>query len=218
MPPKSKKNAVAVPVVPKVDSMTLLFRREVQSLLGTTPTAANGHPIEVVAAIERLSKSGLQQSVQLCRAGEETWVTRTEGGREYFPRVGRVQKRVRDAEEEDVVEVTPRKAAKVLSTPKGRKAPAAPRKLRHASSPTPDGGETETEGSLRSHETMRRNVIEALGRGKRRARRSEEVVVKAEEEEHDDLASLCGRVGGLEVEGAIDAGSSSFLLLSLRWS
>ena len=220
MPPKSKK-ASSLTLAPKIDPMTLLFRNEVRSLLGNTPTSRDGHPIEVLAAIERLSASGLQQSVQLCRAGEETWVTRTEGAREFFPRVGRVQKRARDADEIEEV-VTPRKVVKVLPTPqgKGKKAPGAPRKLRHASSPTPDGGETDRE-SLRSNETIRRNVIEALGRGTRRStRKSEEYAVKAEDDEGEhDLASLCGRVGGLDVQSTIGEGES-FLRFSssLRWT
>lgn len=93
--------------VSKPDAMTTLFRREVTSLLSlpppsTTPSGATpSTPIEVLAAIERISSGGMQQSVQLCRSGEETWVTRTEGGREWFPRVGRVQKRVRGTEEDE---------------------------------------------------------------------------------------------------------------------
>ncbi|GAA5956431.1 hypothetical protein JCM3765_005660 [Sporobolomyces pararoseus] len=89
----------------KPDAITLLFRREVQSLLSTAP-ALPSHipadtPVEVVACVERLSLSGIQQSVQLCQAGDETWVTRTEGARHYFPRAGRVQKRLRGTEEEN---------------------------------------------------------------------------------------------------------------------
>ncbi|GAA6011705.1 hypothetical protein JCM11491_000723 [Sporobolomyces phaffii] len=85
----------------KPDAITLLFRREVQSLLSTVPAlpshVAPDAPVHVVACVERLSLSGIQQSVQLCQAGDETWVTRTEGARQYFPRAGRVQKRLRGA-------------------------------------------------------------------------------------------------------------------------
>lgn len=92
----------------KPSPMTLLFRREVASLLATAPPnissdLLNNSDIELLAAIERISSSGQQQSVQLHRVGGErgeTWVTRTEGGREWFPRVGRVEKkRVRAASE-----------------------------------------------------------------------------------------------------------------------
>lgn len=99
--------------------MTLLFRREVASMLSNPPpratvprhlrhqAGADLDSIELLAAIERISSNGLQQSVQLHRVGGdggETWVTRTEGGREWFPRVGRVEKKriraVSDGEEE----------------------------------------------------------------------------------------------------------------------
>lgn len=232
--------------------MTLLFRREVTSFLSTAPSQSiNGAPVEVLAAVERLSSSGLQSSVQLCRAGEETWVTRTEGNREYFPRVGRVQKRVRggEEEEEEVAAVgdderqgleegttrTPKKSKdkKSKSTPtprqaearKTRSVPKAPSKSRSAAPAVPTTRWTSPTASeidaasLRSDETMRRAKMEVhealgeeLGRGKRRCNRrgTEESEINVKTEEGDELASLCGRVLGLDVKSAIDTGQSIY--------
>ncbi|KAM0749013.1 hypothetical protein T439DRAFT_382098 [Meredithblackwellia eburnea MCA 4105] len=76
----------------------LLFRREVSSFLKTAPANVNGaDDIECLAAIERIDNLGFQESVGLFKCGEQSWVTRTEGDRVYFPRVGRV-KRVRENE------------------------------------------------------------------------------------------------------------------------
>ncbi|GAA6058736.1 hypothetical protein JCM10212_003424 [Sporobolomyces blumeae] len=104
IPFASSKTAVAAKSSSKPDPITLLFRREVQSLLATPPCLPShvpaDTPVEVVACVERLSLSGIQQSVQLCQAGGETWVTRTEGARQYFPRAGRVQKRLRGGDDE----------------------------------------------------------------------------------------------------------------------
>ncbi|GAA5960352.1 hypothetical protein JCM21900_006541 [Sporobolomyces salmonicolor] len=124
-------------------SATLLFRREVQSMLSTplalpAPLPANA-PVEVVACLERLSTSGMQQSVQLCRAGEEEWVTRTEGERAYFPRVARVQKRARAAaenEEDDAADQDTEQEPPTSSSSARRAAPASPTKKQRTS----DGG------------------------------------------------------------------------------
>lgn len=88
----------------KPSPMIALFRREVTTFLSTPPSPhLLGKKVTILASIERISSNNLQQSVQLCSAGDETWVTRTEGQRDHFPRVGRVQKRVRndDDDEED---------------------------------------------------------------------------------------------------------------------
>lgn len=117
-PPKST-TAQGRPMAPIPKSMLSLFRSEVASLLSTPmllpPHLAgmDGGKVEVLAAVERLSAGGMQQSVQLCRIAAEgaeegdadewegeTWVTRTEGGRAYFPMTGRVQKRSRAVAEE----------------------------------------------------------------------------------------------------------------------
>lgn len=115
VPPIPGSNAPAP--IPKVDPIIALFRRECAHMLQTPllpPTlSAEAHnalvnqPIEVLAAMERISTNGSQQSVQICRVGGdtgETWVTRTEGERRFFPVVGRVSKRGRSpppVEEQD---------------------------------------------------------------------------------------------------------------------
>ncbi|GAA5937292.1 hypothetical protein JCM1841_006031 [Sporobolomyces salmonicolor] len=118
-------------------SATLLFRREVQSML-STPLALPSHlpanaSVEVLACLERLSTSGIQQSVQLCRAGEEEWVTKTEGERTSFPRVARVQKRARAAaavenEEDDGADQDTEQEPPTSSSSARRAAPASPTK------------------------------------------------------------------------------------------
>lgn len=259
----------------KPDAITLLFRREVQSLLSTPPTLPShipaNTPVEVVACVERLSLSGIQQSVQLCQAGEETWVTRTEGARQYFPRAGRVQKRLRGTEEmeqedeeqmdEEVAVESPTRKKKSkkshssrqdLETPDNdrgrgiatstsstskRNILAAPekkkkhRKSRQALSGdggnSDDGASTETEqsylGRTRSGRSpaMLTSIGEEgedaaqLGRGQRRCigRRTPQAstsagegLLKVKHEESDDLASLCGGVGGLEFRSTVDPG------------
>ncbi|KAL8292354.1 hypothetical protein RQP46_001820 [Phenoliferia psychrophenolica] len=230
---------VALPVA---DSMKLLFRREVANMLTLPPhlsdVDADGKPIEVevVAAIERLASSGQQQSIQLCRAGDVSWVTRTEGDRAYFPLVGRVSKRIRDADDDEHAEGAPAAAAKtgakkrkapVKKAAAAAKAPATP-DMAGAKRATPkapkkhkrqppiveedDEDEDEPATPLETNAAMRQRVEEALGRGKRHARSgrkgdSADVVVKAEENDEHDLESLCGGVGGLDVKSAIDAES-----------
>ncbi|GAA5923520.1 uncharacterized protein JCM15063_003674 [Sporobolomyces koalae] len=264
----------------KPDAITLLFRREVQSLLSTAP-ALPSHipadtPVEVVACVERLSLSGIQQSVQLCQAGDETWVTRTEGARQYFPRAGRVQKRLRGNDDEDdgnerdeedqdtgreraQLEPADKRAKKsrkrdsvrlpvetpinqessrsATSSARRRGSPSAPdrkkkrdyrRSRRDHNNEMPDfddGASTETE---RSHLAQTRGrqggdmlapIGEQVGesvqlrRGQRKcAGRSQTPVngsvevTKVKAEEADDVASLCGRVGGLEFRTTVDPG------------
>lgn len=101
-------------VTPRLNPMVAAFRREVVSMLNTPPPLPRhlAHlskgKVEVLAAFERISFHGeQQQSAQLCRVGGddgEMWVTRTEGKRYYFPNAGRVNKRAREAlnDEEDV--------------------------------------------------------------------------------------------------------------------
>lgn len=277
----SIKNAVATTPksssCSKPDAITLLFRREVQSLLSTPPSLPShipaNTPVEVVACVERLSLSGIQQSVQLCQAGEETWVTRTEGPRQYFPRAGRVQKRLRGngddddegdneqtggANEMEVESPIRRKKSKKhqsrqpgpeIETPRNegvadsstlrRNALDAPHKKKkhHRSSRSKasvdqvsDGGaSTETEQSYlaRTRRTQSPAMLTSigeegedgapLGRGRRRCagrltpQAESEGSFKVKHEEGDDLASLCGRVGGLEFRSTVDPGTSSLL-------
>lgn len=200
----AKKESTAL-----ADPMTLLFRREVQSMLTIAPPNVDpDQPVRVLAAIERLSLSGTQQSLQLCEAGTERWVTRTEGDRTYFPRLGRVNKhqpkRLREDDIEEEVEVK-NEDTPILETPRSSKKaksskmepPPAPRRARRAPSHPP------TETSVGSAESIRKHVEEALsrGKGKRRCvgRDSEEraFVLKSEP---DELESLCGRVDGLDVQ------------------
>ncbi|GAA5895729.1 hypothetical protein JCM5296_007407 [Sporobolomyces johnsonii] len=211
---------------------TMLFRREVQAMLSTPPASPSHIPantsVRVVASIERLSGSGMQESVQLCKAGEEEWVTRTEGERSYFPRVGRVQKRVRaavedeedeDDDEEDFEDTPVRPKKKSPSrrsarrhgadhdsepeTPiasSSRKAgPASPKKKQrksrhHADDDDEEGGAIAGPGPSSSSS--------ALGRGQRRCT-GRPSIVKKEHDEVDDLASLCGRVDGLDVRSTV---------------
>ncbi|KAK4046633.1 hypothetical protein OIV83_005916 [Microbotryomycetes sp. JL201] len=105
MPTKSKHATAA----PKPCAMTMLFRREVATLLGAAPAdirslhVGSGLGVEQLACFERVSTTGLQETVQLSRiqGTQDMWVTRTEGGREWFPRSGRVTKRVRGQAEDD---------------------------------------------------------------------------------------------------------------------
>ncbi|GAA5834946.1 hypothetical protein JCM3766R1_002049 [Sporobolomyces carnicolor] len=272
----------------KPDAITLLFRREVQSLL-STPPALPSHvpadtPVEVVACVERLSLSGIQQSVQLCQAGGETWVTRTEGGRQYFPRAGRVQKRLRGPEEdheetqdvedgEDLArerreapsgDATVRRkkskrsdARSQLETPANRASSSsqssssrrrtalAPKKKkkhdhrhRHRSDASQEVSDREDSDDAASTETERSHLARTrgghrvatltsigeedayepaqLGRGQRRCAGrnttpqhaktpvSELNGIQVKREESDDVASLCGRVGGLEFRSTVD--------------
>ncbi|GAA5885519.1 hypothetical protein JCM16303_002241 [Sporobolomyces ruberrimus] len=287
--PSSKRAVAAVPKSsPKPDAITLLFRREVQSLL-STPPALPSHipadtPVEVLACVERISLSNVQQSVQLCQAGAERWVTRTEGARHYFPRTGRVQKRLRGNEDEETetepqesmeedeedgqdglsggVTVRRKKSkrshsrretfetpnesergqASSSSSSARRRDPVAPqkkkkhsRKVRHEDrdghredQEFDDGASTETE---RSHLARTRDPAEpgtlsyiggggdepaSFGRGQRkcfgrnntsqggRAPTQEGAETAVKSEEADDLASLCGRVGGLEFRSTVD--------------
>ncbi|GAA5974352.1 hypothetical protein JCM21900_005217 [Sporobolomyces salmonicolor] len=247
-------------------SATLLFRREVQSML-STPLALPSHlpanaPVEVVACLERLSTSGMQQSVQLCRAGEEEWVTRTEGERTYFPRAGRVQKRARAAVEDEEEEEEgedfedapvaakkskssrrssrrhgadhdPQQEPRIASSSARKAAPGAPkkkhRKSRHADDDDEsfdDGASAETEqshlgrrapqnpgmlatvneeegGAIAGPGPSASSSSGVLGRGQRRCT-GRTFFVKKEHDEADDLASLCGRVDGLDVRSTVD--------------
>lgn len=153
---------------------TALFRSEVRAMLsGPPPCPAHiklksTDKVDVIGAFERLSSSGIQQSIQLCqvlpggsRAGGqgETWVTRMEGDRAYFPRQARLSKRLRRVDEsdeessdedkmledeahDDEAQATPhsRKKARTSTTSsKSKAAPEAPRKARKvapASSPS----------------------------------------------------------------------------------
>lgn len=235
--------------------MVLLFRREVSSFLLTSPAGASQDSTVVLAAIERISSSGMQESVQLCEntTGDVRWVTRTEGKREFFPRVGRVKanKRVRDDDEaeNEVVEeaeqegeeeeemmsvdkperfVTPKnrptqhkRSKHARTTPSSTStstrsngssgtprrapggAPNAP-KLRTRVRPTlPALAEGEefvplnlSRGEKDAESSMRKNVVEALARGGAGEGRG------GHESDLDDLASLCGRVDGLDVKSS----------------
>lgn len=234
MPSKTRSHAVSTkPGVSTVinakdstsDPMTLLFRREVQTMLTIAPPNVDPDtPVKVLAAIERLSLSGTQQSLQLCEAGNERWVTRTEGDRCFFPRLGRVNKqssssskrlREEDIDEEDDLDVvieTPKAKASSKGTSKKHKhhkkskdAPPAPQPLRRSrrgTTPPPSVAATET--SVGSAESIRLNVEEALsrGKGKRRCvgRDAEERAYVGEAASVDDLESLCGRVDTLDVQ------------------
>ncbi|GAA5854343.1 hypothetical protein JCM5353_008969 [Sporobolomyces roseus] len=285
----SSKNAVATTPKSsssssKPDAITLLFRREVQSLLSTPPTLPShipaNTPVEVVACVERLSLSGIQQSVQLCQAGEETWVTRTEGARTYFPRTGRVQKRLRGSEEEmeqgdeeqmdeEVVVESPTRKKKSKKTHSGRQELETPDNYRGRGSATSssstfnrnvlaapekkkkhrksrqeasrdgnsdDGASTETEQSYLGRTRGGRSPamltsigedVAQMGRGQRRCtgRRTPQActsegegLVKVKHEESDDLASLCGGVGGLEFRSTVDPGKLPVPLIFERSS
>ncbi|KAM0792010.1 hypothetical protein ACM66B_007121 [Microbotryomycetes sp. NB124-2] len=100
--PQKKPSTTAA----KPNPMTAIFRREVAIMLGSCPSDIrsmfpNGQ-VETLGMMERMSTTGLQETVQLKRieGTQEMWVTRTEGGREWFPRSARVQKRLRGNEEE----------------------------------------------------------------------------------------------------------------------
>ncbi|GAA5899285.1 transcriptional repressor WHI5 [Sporobolomyces salmoneus] len=190
--PTSKSNSSSTS---KPDAITLLFRREVQSLL-STPPALPSHipantPVEVVACVERLSLSGIQQSVQLCQAGDETWVTRTEGARQYFPRAGRVQKRLRgndeDVEEEERggVEQTRERVEEdgtdgvTVRRKKSRKSHSRP----NETPPNP------TSSSSSSSSSRRRRSPAAPQKKKRHGNRHETDREAEEDEDFDDGAS-----------------------------
>ncbi|KAK4700119.1 hypothetical protein P7C70_g6131, partial [Phenoliferia sp. Uapishka_3] len=240
--------ALAQQPIPVPKDMALLFRREVAQFLTSTPAGVSdvdefGDPIEVevLAQIERLVGNGQQQSIQLCRAGEATWVTKTDGARQYFPVAGRVPKRVRAADDdegaqgqEDVpmaakpaakrrkapaAKKAAAAAAEVPFTPdaaeaKKRAAPKAPRKDRKHKKQPPiyeEDEDADYEGGapVESEAEMRSRVRDALRRGGNRAgTRSEgRGQVKVEENDEVDIASLCGKVSGLDVHSAIDTES-----------
>ncbi|KAI5481465.1 1,3-beta-glucanosyltransferase [Pseudohyphozyma bogoriensis] len=227
----AKPPADALVVAPPSAELIALFRQEVKVLL-EPPAAAKGHDVVVLSHFERLIPGAdgkcHQDAVRLCSAGNTTWVDRLEGNRAYFPLSGRVSKsiaqgkRARDEiveivdEEEDKVErkkarASKGKAKKVVDdadseirTPKNT---SAARKKYNTAPGAPPRASRRKDREGESDDMMRRRVREALDRGK------DEVpeIVKQEPMEDvfgDDLASLCGRVNGLEVKSIVDAGLS----------
>ncbi|GAA5945896.1 hypothetical protein JCM3775_003339 [Rhodotorula graminis] len=163
---------------------------------------------------------------------EESWIERTEGERRLFPRVLQVKKRLRNDDEyalagaaapgaededgDDVDEqVAPRKVSKKAAAGtaslSSRKAPSAPKKHRRAPPANADaddhdddGGVTETEALRRARHDKRRSSARLS-----EARRGESLAnsvgsVKREHDANDDLASLCGRVDGLEFRATVE--------------
>ncbi|GAA6019352.1 hypothetical protein JCM10207_001268 [Rhodosporidiobolus poonsookiae] len=113
----TKSKSKSTPAAGSLEASIALFRSEGLALLSAPPPVPSyidlrpADQVQVLAAIERVTSRGLQQSVQLCQISGtggsqgESWVTRTEGGRSYFPRVAQIKKRMRavreDADEED---------------------------------------------------------------------------------------------------------------------
>ncbi|GAA5979944.1 hypothetical protein JCM11641_007593 [Rhodosporidiobolus odoratus] len=188
---KSKSSSKRAPPT-GLDASIALFRSEVLSLLSAPPPVPAhikvkpSDQVEVLCGFERISSHGIQQSVQVCRvvpggsrtgSEGESWVTRMEGARNYFPRIARVQKRLRatdedsDAEGEDGEDMDEDEAMATPSSSRTKKsrtsssskekekqraaAPDAPRKSRrttsrrhaHNDEDFDDGAETETEAS-----------------------------------------------------------------------
>ncbi|KAK4052260.1 hypothetical protein OIO90_004482 [Microbotryomycetes sp. JL221] len=114
--PTSKSRHTTAATSRQSQNMTTLFRQEVATLLSSAPVDllkrynhssssvySNESLIQQLACFERVSTSGLQETVQLSqlKGTNEMWVTRTEGGKEWFPRLGRVTKRVREVDQDD---------------------------------------------------------------------------------------------------------------------
>ncbi|GAA5841816.1 hypothetical protein JCM11251_004072 [Rhodosporidiobolus azoricus] len=163
---KKSSGPASKAITPKTgfEASLALFRSEAIALLSAPPPVpphiklASSDKVIVNAAIERISSRGVQQSLSFChvnkkgKEGEfgESWVTKMEGERVYFPRIGQVKKRLRALEESDeereqeddalVTEETPRKSGRKSSSSSSKKrssAPHAPRKSRrtgHSSS------------------------------------------------------------------------------------
>jgi hypothetical protein len=174
----SSKSKVKKAPPTSLELTTALFRSECLALFSAPPPVPSHiklkptDKIDVLAVVERLSASGIQQSVQMCqvlpggsRAGGEgeSWITKMEGAKVYFPRASRVTKRLRavaesdeesggeadrmlddGSEEEQEEQATPnsRKKSRTStssSTRSKKDAPEAPRKSRRtapASSPS----------------------------------------------------------------------------------
>ena len=137
-----------------------------------------------------------------------------------------------DAEDDDVDEqVTPRKVSKKAaagtasssSPSSARKASSSAKKRRRASHAHADDDhaheherddgaqpETDAEALRRARHEKRRSSARLSS-----ARRSESAGVKREHDV-DDLASLCGRVDGLEFRATVEPGASLFSLFLLR--
>ncbi|GAA6055260.1 hypothetical protein JCM3770_001512 [Rhodotorula araucariae] len=166
---RSKGKAAAAPPVafartlPKPDAkMAALFRDEVKSMLSRPPPVPESLTLDhktaktfINGTFERRSSLNIQESVQFCTAVDkdgkaQSWVSRTEGDRRYFPRIAQVKKRLRDEDEfiaeeddeaaaaaqnEDEQVTRPRKSSKKrasgsVSSSRRRAEPVAPKKTR----------------------------------------------------------------------------------------
>ncbi|BGP43416.1 hypothetical protein JCM10450v2_007576 [Rhodotorula kratochvilovae] len=252
--PKAALPAAAARALYKPDpKMAALFRDEVKTMLAGTPAvpaslALDRKSVEIVVntAFERRSTTGMQESLHMCTAVDkygkkESWVTRTEGDRQYFPRIAQVKKRLRDeddvgeehaegaaAEQQKDEQATPprkiskKRASGSSSSARRDAAPAAPKKTRRAhaaavddedgGSDLDDGATTETEAShlarTRAGPSSGAILGEDVRGGKRRfsarLRRDETEDSVKREPDGDDLASLCGRVDGLEFRNTVE--------------
>ncbi|GAA6032891.1 hypothetical protein JCM8097_000034 [Rhodosporidiobolus ruineniae] len=184
MPSSTRSGKAVTKKTPtSLELSTALFRDEVKAMLARPPPMPphvklkRGEKVEVYSTIHRMTTHGMQESIQVCGVGDQTWVTRTEGVREHFPRIARVpkpasgSKRVRTSESDDEAlaleddERTPtsssRKKSRTSTSSRKSGAPAAPRKS-HRTAPSrrprytsdsdsddsdDDGATTETEHS-----------------------------------------------------------------------
>ncbi|KAK4694326.1 hypothetical protein P7C70_g8752, partial [Phenoliferia sp. Uapishka_3] len=210
-------------------AVSLLFRHEVAQILTSTPAnlsnnSGNTTEVEILAQIQRIVGNGQQQSVQLCRAGDVTWVTKTDGDRQYFPVAGRASKRIHAPEDDEGAQQPEAVPTAAKPTAKKRKESAkkvaakannsslasktTTTKKRAARNAPGTGANYEGGALVEGNVDMRARVTDALRRGGRRAgTHSDEksaVMVHLEE----DLASLCGQIGGMDVESNVDAGLS----------
>ena len=100
---------------------------------------------------------------------------------------------------------------------KKRAAPKAPKKAKKQPAIYEDDEDAPAPpAAVESEAEMRKRVSEALGRGGPNTRAKKAVVVKEEDLDEHELASLCGKVSGLDVKSAIDAGQSRSFACSAR--